>query len=46
MNTVGDSGTIGAPFGGYRGSGFGRSMGPDFVEDRTQVKAVIINAAA
>jgi acyl-CoA reductase-like NAD-dependent aldehyde dehydrogenase len=46
VNTVGDGGAIGAPFGGYKHSGFGRSMGPDFVEDWTQVKAVIINAAS
>jgi acyl-CoA reductase-like NAD-dependent aldehyde dehydrogenase len=45
INTVGDGGAIGTPFGGYKNSGFGRSMGPDFVEDWTQVKAVIINAA-
>jgi aldehyde dehydrogenase (NAD+) len=41
---IGREGVIGAPFGGYRHSGFGRSMGPDFVEDWTQVKAVIIKA--
>jgi acyl-CoA reductase-like NAD-dependent aldehyde dehydrogenase len=46
VNTVGDGGAIGAPYGGYKNSGFGRSMGPDFVEDWTQVKAVIINAAS
>ncbi|MEU1515627.1 aldehyde dehydrogenase family protein [Streptomyces sp. NPDC005811] len=47
VNTVGDggpAGSIGTPFGGYRHSGFGRSMGPDYLEDWTQVKAVIINA--
>lgn len=47
VNTVGDggpSGAIGAPFGGYRHSGFGRSMGPDYVESWTQEKALIINA--
>jgi acyl-CoA reductase-like NAD-dependent aldehyde dehydrogenase len=46
VNTMGDGGVIGAPFGGYKHSGFGRSMGPDYVEDWTQVKAVIINAAS
>ncbi|MGW2048383.1 aldehyde dehydrogenase family protein [Streptomyces sp. NPDC001858] len=47
VNTLGDGGpggAIGAPFGGYRHSGFGRSMGPDYVEDWTQLKAVVINA--
>jgi acyl-CoA reductase-like NAD-dependent aldehyde dehydrogenase len=47
INTLGDggpTGAIGAPFGGYKHSGFGRSMGPDYVEDWTQVKAVIIDA--
>ena len=48
VNTVGDggpTGSIGTPFGGYKNSGFGRSMGPDAVEDWTQVKAVIIDAS-
>jgi aldehyde dehydrogenase (NAD+) len=45
VNTVGDGGAIGVPFGGYKGSGFGRANGPDFVDDWTQVKAVIVNAA-
>ncbi|MEV6349193.1 aldehyde dehydrogenase family protein [Actinoplanes sp. NPDC051851] len=48
INVVGDGGprgAIGAPFGGYKDSGFGRSMGPDFVEDWTQEKALIIDAA-
>ncbi|MFJ9896435.1 aldehyde dehydrogenase family protein [Streptomyces sp. NPDC091280] len=47
VNTVGDggpTGSIGTPFGGYKNSGFGRSMGPDYVEDWTQVKAVVIDA--
>ncbi|MGW2288795.1 aldehyde dehydrogenase family protein [Streptomyces phaeochromogenes] len=47
VNTVGDggpAGSIGTPFGGYKHSGFGRSMGPDYLEDWTQVKAVVINA--
>ncbi|MFI6620596.1 aldehyde dehydrogenase family protein [Streptomyces sp. NPDC050528] len=47
VNTVGDggpTGSIGTPFGGYKNSGFGRCMGPDAVEDWTQVKAVIIDA--
>ncbi|GAA2892714.1 aldehyde dehydrogenase family protein [Streptomyces mexicanus] len=47
INTFGSGGpvgAIGAPFGGYKHSGFGRSMGADAVEDWTQVKAVVINA--
>jgi acyl-CoA reductase-like NAD-dependent aldehyde dehydrogenase len=44
VNTFADGGVIGAPFGGYKDSGFGRSMGPDFVEDWTQVKTVVFNA--
>ncbi|UUU29434.1 aldehyde dehydrogenase family protein [Streptomyces sp. CA-210063] len=47
VNTLGDggpAGAIGAPFGGYKHSGFGRSMGPDYLEDWTQVKCVVINA--
>ncbi|MBX6354404.1 MAG: aldehyde dehydrogenase family protein [Micromonosporaceae bacterium] len=35
-------GVIGAPFGGYRGSGFGRTMGADSVLSYTQVKTVSI----
>ena len=48
VNIVGDGGprgAIGAPFGGYKNSGFGRSMGPNFVEDWTQEKALIIDAS-
>ncbi|MEV2191804.1 aldehyde dehydrogenase family protein [Streptomyces phaeochromogenes] len=48
VNTLGDggpAGAIGAPFGGYKHSGFGRSMGPDYLEDWTQVKCVVINSA-
>ncbi|MFE2067207.1 aldehyde dehydrogenase family protein [Streptomyces sp. NPDC059467] len=47
VNTLGDGGpggAIGAPFGGYKHSGFGRSMGPDYLEDRPQLKCVVINA--
>jgi aldehyde dehydrogenase (NAD+) len=43
VNTFADGGVISAPFGGYKDSGFGRSMGPDFVEDWTQVKTVVFN---
>ncbi|WP_406432465.1 aldehyde dehydrogenase family protein [Streptomyces sp. NBC_00631] len=47
VNTLGDGGpggAIGAPFGGYKHSGFGRSMGPDYLEDWTQVKCLVIDA--
>ncbi|WP_046727286.1 aldehyde dehydrogenase family protein [Streptomyces humi] len=47
VNTLGDGGpggAIGAPFGGYKHSGFGRSMGADYLEDWTQVKCLVINA--
>jgi aldehyde dehydrogenase (NAD+) len=40
----GPFGVIGAPFGGYRSSGFGRNMSAHSVEDYTQIKTVIINA--
>ncbi|WP_255945515.1 aldehyde dehydrogenase family protein [Streptomyces odontomachi] len=49
VNTFGSGGpvgAIGAPFGGYKHSGFGRSMGADAVADWTQVKAVVINAGS
>jgi acyl-CoA reductase-like NAD-dependent aldehyde dehydrogenase len=35
-------GVIGAPFGGYHGSGFGRTMGADSVLNYTQIKTVSI----
>jgi acyl-CoA reductase-like NAD-dependent aldehyde dehydrogenase len=47
INTFGSGGpfgAIGAPHGGYRSSGFGRSMSAHSVEDYTQIKTVIINA--
>jgi acyl-CoA reductase-like NAD-dependent aldehyde dehydrogenase len=37
---------IGAPFGGYKSSGFGRTMGADAVLDYTQVKTITIEASA
>lgn len=46
VKTLGDggpTGAIGAPFGGYKHSGFGRPMGPDYVEDWPQVKCLVIN---
>ncbi|GAB3348044.1 aldehyde dehydrogenase family protein [Amycolatopsis echigonensis] len=36
------SGAIGAPFGGYRQSGFGRTMSADSVLEFTQVKSVVL----
>ncbi|NKQ59176.1 aldehyde dehydrogenase [Amycolatopsis sp. K13G38] len=40
VNAALGAGVIGAPFGGYKRSGFGRTMGADAVLDYTQVKAV------
>lgn len=40
VNAALGAGLIGAPFGGYKRSGFGRTMGADAVLDYTQVKAV------
>ena len=33
----------GMPFGGYKQSGFGRDLGPDCLDDYTQVKSVWVN---
>ncbi len=35
---------IGAPFGGYKKSGFGRTVSPDAIREYTQVKAVILDS--
>ncbi|WP_027940830.1 aldehyde dehydrogenase family protein [Amycolatopsis taiwanensis] len=40
VNAALGAGMIGAPFGGYKRSGFGRTMGADMVRNYTQVKAV------
>jgi aldehyde dehydrogenase (NAD+) len=40
VNAALGAGVIGGPFGGYKGSGFGRTMGADAVQDYTQVKTV------
>ncbi|WP_236792608.1 aldehyde dehydrogenase [Amycolatopsis sp. GM8] len=40
VNAALGAGLVGAPFGGYKRSGFGRTMGADAVLDYTQVKAV------
>jgi aldehyde dehydrogenase (NAD+) len=42
VNQILAGGVIGAPFGGYKGSGFGRTMGADSVLNYTQVKTVTI----
>jgi aldehyde dehydrogenase (NAD+) len=44
VNTFASGGVIGAPWGGYKHSGFGRTMSADTVLDYTQVKSVTINA--
>jgi acyl-CoA reductase-like NAD-dependent aldehyde dehydrogenase len=40
VNAALGAGVIGAPFGGYKGSGFGRTMGADSVLNYTQIKTV------
>ena len=45
VNSAGTFDAIGAPFGGYKNSGFGRTMGADAVLDHTQVKTIAIDAA-
>lgn len=40
VNASGAASIIGAPFGGYKLSGFGRSQGADAVEDYTQIKTI------
>ncbi|HTS96505.1 MAG TPA: aldehyde dehydrogenase family protein [Streptosporangiaceae bacterium] len=45
INGFGSFGVIGAPWGGYKHSGFGRTMSAESVLDYTQLKTVIINAA-
>jgi aldehyde dehydrogenase (NAD+) len=44
INGFGSFGVIGAPWGGYKHSGFGRTMSADSVLDYTQLKSIIINA--
>lgn len=44
VNTYGHSGVIGAPFGGYKHSGFGRTGGYDTIMQYLQVKSVIMDA--
>jgi aldehyde dehydrogenase (NAD+) len=45
VNAGGAWDAIGAPFGGYKNSGFGRTQGADAVLDHTQVKTITIDAA-
>lgn len=45
INTTGSRGVIGAPFGGYKDSGFGRKMSAESILDYTQEKSVIVNGA-
>ena len=43
INTLWSGGVIGAPFGGYKSSGFGRNVSAESILDYTQVKSVIID---
>jgi aldehyde dehydrogenase (NAD+) len=45
VNSSLGAGVIGGPFGGYKNSGFGRTMGADSVLDWTQVKTVSMREA-
>jgi aldehyde dehydrogenase (NAD+) len=45
VNGFGSAGVIGAPWGGYKHSGFGRTMSAESVLDYTQIKTIVINAA-
>jgi aldehyde dehydrogenase (NAD+) len=44
INGFGSGGVIGAPWGGYKHSGFGRTMSAESILDYTQIKTVVINA--
>ncbi|HWM15143.1 MAG TPA: aldehyde dehydrogenase family protein, partial [Microbacterium sp.] len=46
INSALGAGVIGGPFGGYKNSGFGRTMGADSVLEWTQVKTVSMRDAA
>ncbi|MGP4025908.1 aldehyde dehydrogenase family protein [Actinomadura sp. 3N407] len=46
VNAALGAGVIGAPFGGYKRSGFGRTMSAEAVLDYTQVKAVSLRGTA
>ena len=45
VNNALGAGVIGGPFGGYKNSGFGRTMGADSVLDWTQIKTVSMRDA-
>jgi acyl-CoA reductase-like NAD-dependent aldehyde dehydrogenase len=45
VNGFGSFGVIGAPWGGYKSSGFGRTMSAESMLDYTQLKTVILNPA-
>ncbi len=44
INQYGSNGVIGAPFGGYKNSGFGRTNSANAILEYTQIKSVIFNA--
>lgn len=44
INTTWSRGVIGSPHGGYKHSGFGRTMSAESILDYTQIKTVVINA--
>ena len=46
VNPGGAAGAVGAPFGGYKHSGFGRSHSSETILEYTQVKSVVINAGS
>jgi len=43
INTLWSGGVIGAPFGGYKSSGFGRTVSAESILDYTQTKTVVID---
>ena len=45
VNTYGFQDVIGAPFGGYKASGFGRTHGQEAILQYTQVKSILIEGA-
>jgi aldehyde dehydrogenase (NAD+) len=46
INGFGSRGVIGAPWGGYKHSGFGRTMSADALLEYTQVKSIVINGGS
>jgi aldehyde dehydrogenase (NAD+) len=46
INASGSRDVVGAPFGGYKHSGFGRTMSAESILEYTQVKSVVIDAGA